>query len=419
MTMHRGTVPGNLRHNMLTLGADFAFFLVALAFVSQSTILPAFARHLGAPNVVIGAIPAVMTLGWFLPSLFAAGYTSTLPRKLPFILRYTVWERVPLLGLALAAFVVADRAPALALGLLLATLGLVTGVGGTLVPAWMDLVGRAVPVDLRGRFLALSSLAGSVGGLLASFATAWILATVAAPHSFGVCFLLSTFFMGLSYWALALVREPPGGGGGAALPLGAYLRRIPGLLQRDRNLSWFLTARALAAAGAMASGFYTVYALGVLAAGGREVGLFTAALFGGQAVGNLVLGWLADRAGHRLVVIAGVAATLGANLLALGAPSLLAFNAVFVFAGLHIGATNVSGFAVFLELAPTPDDRPTYIGLGSTMVAPVAFAAPLLAGILADTVGFAPVFLLGGSCAALALGVLVFRVEEPRRARPS
>ena len=45
-----------LRHNVAALGADYALFVVGLAFASQSTILPAFAAHLGAPNVVIGAI---------------------------------------------------------------------------------------------------------------------------------------------------------------------------------------------------------------------------------------------------------------------------------------------------------------------------------------------------------------------------
>jgi hypothetical protein len=146
-------VSGNLRHNLAALGADYALFVVGLAFASQSTILPAFAVYLGAPNVVIGAIPAVMTLGWFMPSLFAAGHTETLERKLPFVVRHTIWERVPFVVLALAAFFLADRAPALTLGVMLLVLLVVTGVGGVLMPAWMDLIGRVVPVTLRGRFL--------------------------------------------------------------------------------------------------------------------------------------------------------------------------------------------------------------------------------------------------------------------------
>ena len=135
----------NLRHNLAALGADYALFVMGLAFASQSTILPAFAAYLGAPNVVIGAIPAVMTLGWFMPSLFAAGHTETLERKLPFVLRHTVWERVPFLVLALSAFVLADRAPGLTLAVMLMVLLVVTGVGGILMPAWMDLIGRAIP----------------------------------------------------------------------------------------------------------------------------------------------------------------------------------------------------------------------------------------------------------------------------------
>ena len=158
------------RHNIAALGADYALFLIGLSFASQSTILPAFAAHLGAPNVAIGAIPAVMTVGWFLPSLFTAGHTETLARKLPFVLRHTIWERAPFLVLALAAFFLADRAPAATLAVLLLMLLVVTGVGGALMPAWMDIIGRAIPVTVRGRFFAMSSLAAGVGGFAWSFA---------------------------------------------------------------------------------------------------------------------------------------------------------------------------------------------------------------------------------------------------------
>src|SRR5262249_32117568 len=168
------------------------------AFASQSTILPAFAEYLGAPNVVIGAIPAVMTLGWFMPSLFAASHTETLERKLPFVVRHTVWERVPFVVLALAAFFLADRAPALTLVVMLLV---VTGVGGVLMPAWMDVIGRVIPTTLRGRFFGFANLAASAGGLAASVVTASILAAVPAPASFGLCFVGTSGCLALSFIA--------------------------------------------------------------------------------------------------------------------------------------------------------------------------------------------------------------------------
>src|SRR5207245_5153768 len=154
--------PPHLRHNVVALGADYALFMVALAFASPSTILPAFAAWLGAPNVVIGAIPAVMTMGWFLPCLFAAPYTESLVRKLPFIVRWTLVERLPFLVLAAAAYWLAESWPVATLTLLLAMLLVLTGIGGLLMPAWMDLIGRAIPVTMRGRFFAVSSVAASV-----------------------------------------------------------------------------------------------------------------------------------------------------------------------------------------------------------------------------------------------------------------
>jgi MFS family permease len=406
-------IPG-LRHNLLALGVDHSVFMIGLSFASQATILPAFAAHLGAANVVIGAIPAVMKLGWFLPSLFAAGHTEALGRKLPFVVRYTVWERAPFLVLALAAFLLAERAPAVTLAVLLLMLLTLTGVGGVLMPAWMDIIGRAIPVTVRGRFFAGSSLVAGVGGFAGSFLTARILSTVPAPASYGVCFLCAAACMAVSFAALVLVREPPAAAAAPPVALRAYLARVPALLRRDRNLRWFLLARALGMIGGIGNGFYTVYALAAWAPPDSQVGVFTALLLVGQVAGTVTLGWLADRAGHRLVLVTGLAAMVGASALALAAPSLEAFGGVFVLAGVQGSAITISNLNVLLEFAPSPEERPTYIGLGTTSLAPVAFGAPLVAGLLADAWGFAAVFGVAVAAGTIALIVLTGMVTDPR-----
>lgn len=405
-----------LRHNVLVLGTDYGLFMVGLTFASQSTILPAFAASLGAPNVVIGAIPAVMTLGWFLPSLFAAGHTETLTRKLPFIMRWTAWERVPFLVMALLAFFTAERWPNLTLALVLLMLAIITGVGGVLMPAWMDLIARALPTTIRGRFFALSNFVAGLVGFAASLLVTKVLAWVPAPASYGVCFLGATVCVGLSWVALAFVREEPAESAAAPVPLRAYLGRMPALLQRDRNLSWFLAARAFAMTGAMATGFYTVYALRAWDTPAAQAGVFTAFMLLGQSIGTLTLGWVADHLGHRLVLLTGMTAAVGATSAALAAPSLAAFGLVFVLFGVQAAAVNVSNLNVLLEFSPTPDARPTYVGLGTTAMAPMAFAAPLLGGLLADTVGFRAMFAIALVFALGGLLLLATLVRDPRHA---
>src|SRR5262249_3164378 len=148
--------------------------------------------------------------------------------------------------------------------------------GGVLLPAWMDLIARALPTTLRGRFFALSNFAANLVAFAASLLVAKVLAWVPAPASFGVCFLGATLCVGLSWVALAFVREEPAASPAAPVPLRDYLGRMPGLLRRDRNLTRYLTARALGFTGAMATGFYTVYALRAWDAPTAQAGVFTA-----------------------------------------------------------------------------------------------------------------------------------------------
>jgi len=410
--------PPDLRHNVVALGADYGLFLVAMSFASPATILPAFAASLGASNVVIGAIPAVMTLGWFLPPLFAAAHTESLDRKLPFVLRYTIWERVPFAVLAAAAMWLAPAWPALTLALLLAMLVMVTGVGGALTPAWMDIVGRAVPVTMRGRFFALTAVTAAAAGLAGSALTTEILARVPGPTSYALCFLCATACMLGSMAALMLVREPAASAPPSVRPgLRSYLRRVPTLLRGDRNLRWFLVVRWFSIVGSMASGFYAVHALRVWDAPAAMLGVFTALLLTGSMVGLLALGWIADRAGYRVVVMTGIAATLAANLVALAAPSLAAFGAVFVLAGLQEAAFRIAYPTVLLEFAPRPEAQPLYIGVGNTAITPIAFVAPLAAGVLADRAGFPTVFATATVAGVVALATLALRVREPRHLR--
>ncbi|HSE92127.1 MAG TPA: MFS transporter [Methylomirabilota bacterium] len=404
----------SVRHNFLALGLDYSCFLIGMSFASQATVLPAFAAHLGASNVVIGAIPAVLTLGWFLPSLVAAHHTERLERKLPFVLRYTVWERVPMLALAAVAFFLADPSPRLALGVFFALILLMTGTGGTLSPAWMDVIGRAIPTTLRGRFFGATNVVAAAGGLLGSVLVAWFLTAVPPPRSYALCFLAAFVFLAVSYVALASAREPAGGAAADPIPLTTYLRRTPALLRRDANLRWFLVARAFGIFGTMANGFFTVYGLHALGAHEWHVGAFTTVFLAGQVVGNLALGWLADRAGHRLVLVLGLAAQAAGAVVAVGAASAEALAPVFALVGIHQASVHVSARTILLEFAEDVAQRPTYIGLGNTALAPVSFAGPLAAGLVADHAGFTPIFGLAAATSAIAIALLLVRVREPR-----
>jgi MFS family permease len=60
-------------------------------------------------------------------------------------------------------------------------------------------------------------------------------------------------------------------------------------------------------------------------------------------------------------------------------------------------------------------DRPAYIGLANTLIAPITFLAPLLGGWLADRSGYQAAFLASSIAGVITLLILLLFVKDPRK----
>jgi MFS family permease len=135
----------------------------------------------------------------------------------------------------------------------------------------------------------------------------------------------------------------------------------------------------------------------------------TSVFMGAQIVTNPLMGWIGDRWRHRTVMGVGAYAAAASALLAWLAPSLNWFYLVFALAGIANVAAWTIGLAMTLEFG-SEAERPAYIGLANTLVAPSAILAPLIGGWLADTTGYPATFLvsvIGALATALVLQILV------------
>lgn len=407
-------VSAHVRRNFVALALDLGFFGLGMSFASTSTILPALAERLGAPNLIIGCFPSLFVLGRALPAVFSARVIESLPRKLPFVLTYTLWERLPWLALAAAVFALAESSPEVVLALLVGTVVMVSLVGGSLGPAWMDLVGKLIPTLYRGRFFAVAGAFATGLGLLGAVASGYFLRYHQFPAGYALCLTATFLCLMASFASMAAVREPAVGSSGPPVPFRVHLARLPRILRANPPFAWFLVAQALRVLGMMGAGFYTVNALRFLGAEEWNVASFTFALLGAQAAGGLALGVLADRQGHRASLLLGVCSIGGASLLALVSGDLLLYHGVFLLLGVGMAATSVSAQNLVLELAGRAE-RPTYVGLTSTAQAPFALLAPLVAAVLADGIGLRAVFAAAALLSAASAAIYLMKVAEPRR----
>jgi len=408
------------RWNFVVLGVDIALFALALTFASTYGVLPLFVHHLSASNVALGLIPAVVAFGSFLPPILVAPALQRRPRRKPFILAWTVVERLPFLALALLTPALALAHPTLLLGLFFALFTVSTVAGGGSVAAWLDFVAQVMPDDWRGRFFGLWTALGTLLGLAGGVATAALLRARDWPTGFALCFGGAFVCMVVSYAFLASAREgrpPVPEGRRPALRWHAYTA----LVRRDRNFAAYLAANGLVTLAGLALAFYVVDAKRALGLTDAGAGLYVVVLIGGTLAGNVLWGYVGDHAGHKRLVEGGglctglaAGAALASHLGGGSALNILAYGLAFALVGLGTSAVQLAGNTFVLDFG-TEEERPVYIGLAALAQLPFACGGPVLGGALADRLGYGALFLLSLVLGLAGAAAVRHYVRDPRR----
>jgi len=403
----------DLRYNVSVNMADAVFFGAALGFGSFGTILPLFVSQLTTSATLIGLVPAIHAVGWQLPQLFTANQVTRLRRYKPFVMAMTVHERLPFIGFALVAWFMYSLGPQKAL-ILTFLLLIWQGLGGGFTAnAWQSFIAKIIPGEYRGTFFGGQAAAANIFISLCAVAAGYLLKYYEMPLNFTLTFLIAFFLLMISWGALGLSREPEDTEKVIPEKLPPIWKGAGEVLKRDRNFSWFLATRMMSMFATMGFTFYIIYCLRYFNMDALTAGFLTATLTISQTIANAGMGWLGDRWGHRTMLILGLIAVSLSSGMAWLAPSLNWFYIVFILAGVANVAIWTIGMAMTVEFG-TEAERPVYIGLSNTLVAPVTILAPILGGWIADTMGFQTTFAISVFAGLITAGVLWWFVKEPR-----
>lgn len=406
------------RHNFIMNVLDGAFFGLALGFASSATVMPLFVNSLTDSTVLIGLIASMQMIGWQLPQLLTSNHVAGLRLYRPMVIRMTIHERWPFLGLAVVAALIPVVDQSIILILTFVMLSWHALGGGFTGTAYQSLIGKVIPEERRGTFYGTQfsalSLLSSLGAVIAGI----LLTRLAYPYNFVVCFSLAITAMAVSYVFLWLTREPEGPPIEVKYDRHEFWRNVSRILRTDGNFRWFLVVRSLAQVALMATGFYTIYAVRQYAINEETAGYMTGLMMLVPMVTSPLAGWLGDRWGHRRVYATGMLALGLGILIALVAPTPVWFYLVFALVGVTNGVRWTSIMTITVEFG-TEAERPYYIGLANTLIAPTTLLAPIIGGWLVDVAGFPAMFTLALIAASLTIFVLLVILYDPRSLRPT
>jgi MFS family permease len=406
----------DVRHNVVYNVVDGAFFGFGLGIASYQTVIPLFIATLTDSTILIGIIAAVHMVGWQLPQILTSGHVARMRRYKRFVILITIQERLPYLGLAVVALTAATLGKQVALILAFIFACWQSFGGGFTATAWQSMIAKIMPSNIRGTFYGVQSAAAYFLASLGAVIAGSLLQTLPAPYGYVACFALAAVTMFVSLGFLAQTREPEHEVIEAAPePLPDYVRRLRQILREDANFRWFVIARIVSQVGLMATNFYAIYAVRQFNVSDSTIGVMTGTLLVAQGVGNIALGWIGDRFGHRNAIIIGALSMAGSAILAITARDTLALHLMFVVAGIGYAALWTTVLALTSQFG-SPAERPYYIGLSNTLTAPATLLAPILGGWLADAAGFGAAFGLAAAGAVATALILLAYVREPQAA---
>ncbi len=393
---------------------DGGFFGFGIGFASWSTVIPLFVDRMSDSAILIGLITAVHVMGFQVPQLLMARSVSRLSRYKPMVMWMTVHERVPFLGLALIALFYHQLGPIAAV-ILTFTMLVWQGLGaGFTANAWQNMISKVIPGDFLATFFGLQSSASNLLASAGAVGAGMLIEKQPFPVSFAICFVIAFGMLILSFIALSFTRESAHQVTVTAETQPPIWHSMKDIFERDRNFDWFLVARTLVQFGTMAFSFYTVYAASRLMAGAYTVGLLTSAMMIAQVVFNPLLGWIADRWSRKGVLEIGAVAIFLSAMIARFAPSVTWMFPVVILAAVANTAFWTITMAMTLQFGEE-HERPTYVGMANTLVAPATMVAPLLGGWLADQRGYPATFLVAAVAGLISVLIFHLFVKDPKK----
>jgi len=413
--------------NFCVVVFQVAFWTAGLACMDMGAVLPVFVSTLTRSKLLIAFLGVLPAVCWMLPQLLGAARVLHRPRKKGFLLAVVAIGRTPMLALPFLLLLFPPQSKAVMLWTLMGCYGVLFLSDGLIAAAWYDIIARTIPARMRGRFFAGCSIVGGIG----AWGSGWLVKQVLAsphltyPRQYGVLFACLCAGLFLSLLLLAFIREPEGVvSSERPQPLRDVLRQVPRVWRSSFHLRRLLTVSWLGTMATLGWPFYVLHGMDALHLPAEVGAIFIWASIAGSVSGSLVFAWLNDRRGPRLVIVFVAATRPMAPALALFVPMALAlfpqpipsamaqyvYAAVFFFGGAIMSGSSMGFSNYILELAPEKE-RPLYVGLGNTLIAP-GLMAPLFGGWLASVWSYEGMFALGAVVGVASL-VASFRLQDP------
>jgi len=399
------------KRNFLLLAFDTAFFTFSTSLLAQDTVLPGFLSHLTDNPVLIGLIPAIFNLGFFLPQIISSFITQNTPKRKNYILWIAIAERIGILLIAGTAQLTGILSNSFTILFFLISFTVYTSTFGLIMPAYSDFISKAIYKN-RGTYYGVNQALSGIIGFVASLVTTRILRTNDFPLNYRLLFWVSFATSFISPILIANFKETDFPIQPIKKNVRTFTRHVIEILKSNHNLRKYIYARQLIGLAAMGFSFFSVYALKLYNLPASTLGVYTMIIITAQSISGIIWGYIGDKYGYKVLMVVSAILIIVQGIIALTVHHPVGILIISGIIGIVYSAMYICHPNLIFEIAP-PEETGLFIGLSNTLIAPIIGTAPILAGAIVDHLGYTHLFFMISAVAVTAFYTSTFIFQEP------
>jgi MFS family permease len=401
------------QRNMLAGIVHGTFFEMACAFAEPFALIPLFLFGFTSSKLIIGLTVGFMQAAAVLPQLLMSRLLRRRTHAAKPFMLVGIWVRCGVWGiLGLFALMSSEKS----LFLLWASVILVSlysFAGGIAVLPFNRIISETILLEKRSSFFGWRLFFGGFMAMMAGFLVKFVLGSdkILWPKNFGVLFLLSFVTLIVAYTAMSMFRFPSDPPGKSTDVMPSLLHECLEVFKTYPVIKRLIIVELLTSKLALFMPFLTLYATQSRHIPLKWVGIFIVCMKLGAMLSNLLWMPIGNKIGTRILIHAGIITAIISLLLSIFAQNVFFFSLAFFVTGLASSALMLGYNGYILEIGPA-ETRVLLVAIKGTMLLPLYFM-PLLGGLIADTMGYFWLLVLGLVLFSLAL-FLALTLCEPR-----
>ena len=377
----------------------------------------AYLNFLKASPLQISIITAIFWAGSFLPQVYAAYKSESLPIKKYFIVWSFTLSSIGFLAAGIYILLAGATNAAASIWVFLICYTWACVMIGLYIPSYIAIFFKVTPIERLGQLLGRLFAIQFGGVFISFFAVTAIANAFPEPTRYAVLFIITFVITIIAALVIASLKEPEGEVVPGAPSLFAYIGRLITIYKTDTLFSKFIVAKWLMCGHYIMQAFLLTFLLQERGFNQDNTGWFASFNGLGLVVCGFTICKIADVYGPKYMLVISQILAIVYTLIALLIPSI---NPVFV-----IGAFIITGFAqqsdnvgytnMTMFCCPTADKSTYVAAVNVGFMIPIVLL-PIIVGKLMDAgvLSFNGVFTISLTMMVAAILYILAVVENPK-----